>query len=62
MAKKVKKKTTKKAVKKRIKKVSAPKGPRYVCSVCGTEMVVTKEGTSPSCSFICCGQPMTKKE
>ena len=30
-------------------------GKRYVCSSCGSEMLVTKGGDG---SLICCGQPM----
>ncbi|MEO0096906.1 MAG: hypothetical protein ABIK78_02290 [candidate division WOR-3 bacterium] len=65
MAKKAKKKVTKKATKrvvKRVKKEAAPKGPIYTCSVCGAEVMVTKECACSPCDLICCGQPMTKKE
>uniref|UniRef100_A0A7V4E3E6 Desulfoferrodoxin N-terminal domain-containing protein n=1 Tax=candidate division WOR-3 bacterium TaxID=2052148 RepID=A0A7V4E3E6_UNCW3 len=63
MAKKTKKRVVKKTVKKRVtKKATTPKGPVYVCSVCGAEIMVTKECNCEACDFICCGQPMTKKE
>ncbi|MCS7249310.1 MAG: hypothetical protein N2323_07035 [candidate division WOR-3 bacterium] len=59
--KKVAKKATKKAVKK-AKKTEALEGPIYTCSVCGAEVIVTKDCTCESCDLICCGQPMIKKE
>ncbi|MBI2918810.1 MAG: desulfoferrodoxin [Chloroflexi bacterium] len=33
-------------------------GKRYTCTVCGSEMIVTKGGEG---SIMCCGQPMVKK-
>lgn len=66
MAKKVKKKVTKKTTKKvakKVKKEIMPKGPIYTCSICGAEVMVTKECTCPPpCDLICCGQQMAKKE
>jgi len=34
-------------------------GKRYLCSKCGTEMIVTKGGDG---SIFCCGQPMEQKQ
>ncbi|MEO0118682.1 MAG: hypothetical protein ABIK66_06130 [candidate division WOR-3 bacterium] len=67
MAKKAKKKVVKKTAKKTTKKVAkkkaeTPKGPIYTCSVCGAEVMVTKECTCSPCDLVCCGQPMIKKE
>ncbi|MDP2952372.1 MAG: hypothetical protein Q8O76_03550 [Chloroflexota bacterium] len=33
-------------------------GKRYLCSKCGSEVIVTKGGTG---ALKCCGQPMTLK-
>lgn len=36
------------------------KGPAYRCSICGTEVVITKKGTTrPRVS--CCGVPMRRR-
>ena len=34
-------------------------GKRYLCSKCGTEMIVTKGGDG---GLTCCGQPMEQKQ
>ncbi len=65
MAKKVKKKVAKKTVKKvakRVKKAAIPTGPIYCCSICGAEVMVTKEGNFSPSNLTCCEQQMTKKE
>lgn len=33
-------------------------GKRYVCAVCGSELLVTKGGSG---ALTCCGQPMQQK-
>jgi desulfoferrodoxin-like iron-binding protein len=33
-------------------------GKRYVCAVCGSELLVTKAGAG---TLVCCGQPMKQK-
>jgi desulfoferrodoxin-like iron-binding protein len=39
--------------------VSNQVGKRYLCTKCGTEMIVTKGGEG---SLSCCGQPMELKK
>jgi len=34
-------------------------GKRYVCTVCGTEFIVTRGGEG---QLVCCGQPMEIKK
>jgi transcription elongation factor Elf1 len=56
MAKAKKKKTSKKKI---VKKNSTK--PKYVCRVCGTELIVTCCGVGFR-KLICCGKAMEKKK
>ena len=34
-------------------------GKRYICKICGSEVIVTKAGEG---ELVCCGQPMELKQ
>ena len=36
-------------------------GKRYLCPVCGSEVIVTKSGKSQKTPLVCHGQPMALK-
>jgi desulfoferrodoxin-like iron-binding protein len=37
----------------------AEEGKKYVCQICGQEVIVTKSGVG---TLVCCDQPMERKE
>jgi hypothetical protein len=58
MAKKTgKTKVTRKASE---KSKPAAKGPKYLCVLCGTEIIITSEGAA-FVELVCCGKSMIKK-